>query len=165
MNFRNKKACTNIAALTIKKTFGISFLILDPPHQLVVTLLMGTVILLLLKSIYLFNCIRSSWWLAVSSFLCIGVSLVVVQGLSCPVASGLLVPSWGIEPTSPALEGRFLTTGPPGKSLFYFLNEGLGAERGSGSVQFSSVAQSCPTLCDSMNRSTPGLPVHHQLLV
>ena len=27
----------------------------------------------------------------------------------------------------------------------------------------SSVAQSCPTLCDPMNRSTPGLPVHHQL--
>ena len=31
------------------------------------------------------------------------------------------------------------------------------------SVQFSSVAQSCPTLCDPMHRSTPGLPVHHQL--
>ena len=31
------------------------------------------------------------------------------------------------------------------------------------SVQFSSVAQSCPTLCDPMNRSTPDLPVHHQL--
>ena len=30
------------------------------------------------------------------------------------------------------------------------------------SVQFSSVAQSCPTLCDPMNCSTPGLPVHHQ---
>ena len=30
-------------------------------------------------------------------------------------------------------------------------------------IQFSSVAQSCPTLCDPMNRSTPGLPVHHQL--
>ena len=30
-------------------------------------------------------------------------------------------------------------------------------------VQFSSVAQSCPTLCDPMNRSTPGLPVYHQL--
>ena len=30
------------------------------------------------------------------------------------------------------------------------------------SVQFSSVAQSCPTLCDPMNRSMPGLPVHHQ---
>ena len=32
------------------------------------------------------------------------------------------------------------------------------------SVQFSSVAQSCPALCDPMNRSMPGLPVHHQLL-
>ena len=30
--------------------------------------------------------------------------------------------------------------------------------------QFSSVAQSCLTLCEPMNRSTPGLPVHHQLL-
>ena len=30
--------------------------------------------------------------------------------------------------------------------------------------QFSSVTQSCLTLCDPMNRSTPGLPVHHQLL-
>ena len=31
------------------------------------------------------------------------------------------------------------------------------------SVQFSSVTQSCPTLCDPMNLSTPGLPVHHHL--
>ena len=31
------------------------------------------------------------------------------------------------------------------------------------SCQFSSVAQSCPTLCDPTNCSTPGLPVHHQL--
>ena len=31
------------------------------------------------------------------------------------------------------------------------------------SVQFSSAAQSCPTLCDPMDYSTPGLPVHHQL--
>ena len=33
----------------------------------------------------------------------------------------------------------------------------------SNIIQFSSVAQSCPTLCDPMNYSTPGLPVHHQL--
>ena len=32
-----------------------------------------------------------------------------------------------------------------------------------GSVQFGSVAQSCPTLCDPMDCNTPGLPVHHQL--
>ena len=30
-------------------------------------------------------------------------------------------------------------------------------------LQFSSVAQLCPTLCDPMNRSTPGLPVHHKI--
>ena len=33
------------------------------------------------------------------------------------------------------------------------------------SFQFSSVAQSCPTLCDPMNRSTPGLLVHHHLTI
>ena len=37
------------------------------------------------------------------------------------------------------------------------------AQGAISSVQFSSVAQSCPTLCDPMNRSTPGLPVHHHL--
>ena len=43
-----------------------------------------------------------------------------------------------------------LSLAPPGKPF--------------SSVQFSSVAQSCPTLCNPMNRNTPGLPVHHQLL-
>ena len=45
------------------------------------------------------------------------------------------------------------------KSAFFFFfckTENL-------SVQFSSVAQSCLTLCNRMNHSTPGLPVHHQL--
>ena len=43
---------------------------------------------------------------------------------------------------------------------------GLIADQGTKipHAQFSSVAQSCPTLCNPMNRSTPGLPVHHQLL-
>ena len=40
--------------------------------------------------------------------------------------------------------------------------EGKG-EREKNRVQFSSVTQSCPTLCDPVNRSTPGLLVHHQL--
>ena len=54
--------------------------------------------------------------------------------------------------------------------LFYFLRLGLRSTFSvkschtiSASVQFSSVTQSCPTLCDPMNQSTPGLPVHHQL--
>ena len=47
--------------------------------------------------------------------------------------------------------------------------EALGSKTGwldvcLSSVQFSSVVQSCLTLCDPMNRSTPGLPVHHHLL-
>ena len=37
------------------------------------------------------------------------------------------------------------------------------SHQGSPSVRFSSVTQSCLTLCDPMNHSTPGLPVHHQL--
>ena len=42
---------------------------------------------------------------------------------------------------------------------------GLDQKTGSvSSVQFSSVTLSCPTLCDPMIHSTPGLPVHHQLL-
>ena len=36
-------------------------------------------------------------------------------------------------------------------------------EHGKSVSHFSWVAQSCPTLCHPMNRSTPGLPVHHQL--
>ena len=39
----------------------------------------------------------------------------------------------------------------------------LGRKAMTNLVQFSSVAQSCPTLCNPMNCSTPGLPVHHQL--
>ena len=39
---------------------------------------------------------------------------------------------------------------------------GFGTCRYRG-LQFSSVTQSCPTLCDPMNHSMPGLPVHHQL--
>ena len=58
------------------------------------------------------------------------------------------LPKPGIEPGCPVLQADALPSEPPGKSP---------------SPQFSSVAQSCPTLCDPMYRSTPGLPVHHQL--
>ena len=55
---------------------------------------------------------------------------------------------------------------------WHFHSLKVGMQNGTGiledhlavsSVQFSSVTQSCPTPCDPMNRSTPGLPVHHQL--
>ena len=47
-----------------------------------------------------------------------GMGLVVAAFRhSCSVACGILTPQLGIEPVSPALEGGFLTTGPPGESL------------------------------------------------
>ena len=52
----------------------------------------------------------------------------------------------------------------PRKTHMRLTNMKSDAQRRSLSVQFSSVTQSCPTLCDPMNHSTPGLPVHHQLL-
>ena len=49
-------------------------------------------------------------------------------------------------------------------SSLKMLNELFKVNKGSWyGVQFSLVAQSCPTLCDPVNRSMPGLPVHHQL--
>ena len=45
-----------------------------------------------------------------------GLSLVVVQGFSGPVACGILVPRPGIEPASLTVRGRASTTGPPGNS-------------------------------------------------
>ena len=50
------------------------------------------------------------------------------------------------------------------KGLSYTHSSTLMGWSMDSSVQFSSVTQSCPTLCDPMNHSTPGLPVHHQLL-
>jgi len=76
------------------------------------------------------------------------------SGLLCTTPRDL--PDQRIEPASlmfPALAGRFfLPFVLHGKPTY-----------GITSVPFSSVAQLCPTLCDLMNRSTLGLPVHHQL--
>ena len=49
-------------------------------------------------------------------------------------------------------------------SLKFICNPNICGHSWICSVQFSSIAQSCPTLCDPMDCSTPGLPVHHHLL-
>ena len=116
-----------------------------------------------------------------------GASLAAAGRLSCPAACRILVPQPGIKPASSALEEELLATGPSRKFLAYVLNTAprerfcssimwdkdtnilggsttcLGTYIQWDSVQFSSVAQSCPTLCNPMKCSTPGLPVHHQL--
>ena len=95
---------------------------------------------------------------------------------SCEILSDSLQPH-GLQPAWPLCPWDF-----PGKNTrvgCHFLSQGIFLNQGSNlcllhwqvdslplSHQFSSVqsvTQSCPTLCDPMNRSMPGLPVHHQL--
>ena len=49
------------------------------------------------------------------------------------------------------------------RNLYYLCDFAVNLKSSPNKYQFSSVAQSCPTLCNPMNHSTPGLPVHHQL--
>ena len=58
--------------------------------------------------------------------------------------------------------GKWKTTAG-GPDNHQFRASFLQSWRSGASAQLSSVAQSCLTLCDPMNHSTPGLPVHHQL--
>ena len=66
------------------------------------------------------------------------------------------LPDPGIEPGSPAPQVDCLPLAPPGKQLLY-----VKLYYYKQSVQFRSVTQLCPTLCNPMNCSTPGFPVHH----
>ena len=59
--------------------------------------------------------------------------------------------------TSWEMDGETVETGSD------FILGGSKISANGDSVQFSSVAESCPTLCDPMNRSSPGLPVHLEL--
>ena len=104
----------------------------------------------------------TTWTVAHQAPLSIGFTRQEYQsGLPFPSPEDL--PNPGTESMFTALAGRSFTTEPPGKpiqysslmiDLFFLI---------FSSVQFSSVAQLCPTLCNPMSHSTPGLPVHHQL--
>ena len=65
---------------------------------------------------------------------------------------------------TPLLESRSSYVGSKDLVFFLSFNQDLKSLSSTYYIQFSSVAQSCPVLCDPMKRSTPGLPVHHQLL-
>ena len=71
----------------------------------------------------------------------------ILEWVAIPFSRGS---SWSRDQTwVSCIAGRFLTVRATREAL--------------SSVYFSSVAQTCPTLCDPMNHSTPGLPVHHQI--
>ena len=63
----------------------------------------------------------------------------------------------------PVTNQRLTHSSPQVEQSEAFLNGSGHMEYGRNQIQFSSVTQLCPTLCDPMNHSTPGLPVHHQL--
>ena len=71
------------------------------------------------------------------------------------------LPNPGIETRSPTLQVGSLPLSHQGRPILEWQTNPI--SRGISQVQFSSVAQSGQTLCDPMNHSTPGLPVHHQL--
>ena len=94
-------------------------------------------------NLYLFGCVWFLFWLAESFFAAhwnlylwctwapfaapglqsTWALVVVARRLSCPKAYGTFIPQPGIEPISPTLQGRFITTGPPGKYHGGILNE------------------------------------------
>ena len=68
------------------------------------------------------------------------------------------------SPPPPPWPGSYFTAGSPFKFLLCLSITGkVGELLGAGSVQFSSVAHSCPTVFKPMDCSTPGLPVYHRL--
>ena len=125
------------------------------------------------------GCVLSCAWLFVTPWTVAHQALLSMEFFRQEYWSGLPFPSPGdlpdpgIEPTSPvfpALVGDFFTTVPPGKPSGILVHTKkkwaikLWKNIEEPSVQFSSLAQLCPTLCDPMDCSTPGFPVHYQLL-
>ena len=79
-------------------------------------------------------------------------------------ASGQKTNREGAQPISRQLDQSFTEHGPAHPEQDpVFPTASPSHQEGFSSVQFSSVTQSCPTLCDPMNCSTPGLPVYHHL--
>ena len=84
--------------------------------------------------------------------------------MNCPALSGELCPWSYLSLLRPRSHWLPMTTYTEELSNFFiFQSQRCSFSYLSWSVQFSSVAQSCPALCNPMAWSTPGFPVHHQL--
>ena len=80
-----------------------------------------------------------------------------------PRSKRLLIP-WLQPPSAVILEPKKMKSDTVSTFPSSTCHEVMGLDANYQNMsKFSSVAQSCPTLCDPMNCSTPGLPVHHQL--
>ena len=107
-----------------------------------------------------------STWVLTKSLSCIWLFATLWAGALQSLSMGFSRKNTGMG-CHALLMGIFLTQGS--NPIFYascigrqILYRWATREANKDGIQFSSVAQSCPTLCDPMNCSTPGLPVHHQ---
>ena len=121
-------------------------------------------------------------WMSVSHSFFIWPSRLFIRGFSCPMVCGILVLWPGSQLVSPALEGRFLTPGSPGKSLIHsFLLPSIVVWMTTRSFEpflpivskaavnipektlLAKSLRSCPTLWDPMVCSLPGSSAHEIL--
>ena len=120
----------------------------------------GSVGSLLLHRLSLVGESRGYSLIVVLGLLIARTSFIAEHGLSCCdlyVGSGVSVPRL-YSPGSVTVAHRLSCSAACG-----ILVPHPGIKFVSPADQIRSVTQSCPTLCDPMNRSTPGLPVHHQI--
>ena len=94
---------------------------------------------------------------------------IIFYFLTMPQACGIQFPDQGMNLHPLHWKCRVVTTGPLGKSFAFFILEyhkqkNKNYPNSISQRQFSSVTQSCPTLCDPMDCHTPVFPVRHQLL-
>ena len=114
------------ALCSVFMSFGAlcAFLLPTELHVVQNTLNQASSFFFLMSVVLNFGCTGSLWQcVQYKGFSCCGTralehSLSMWRGLNCPESCGILVPRPGTKPTSPLLEGGFLTTGPPGKSPF-----------------------------------------------
>ena len=98
-----------------------------------------------------------AWWLTIDRS-----SLFICEGSEMPLQLSLFVRTfWWDDSSAFDLATEWL---PSPNAANSYQSTSTGIPGSLRSDQIRSVAQSCPTLCDPMNCSTPGLPVHHQLL-
>ena len=116
-------------------------------------------------SVFILVCwILTVWTLLFSIFICLFLPVFLSQFLSL-ILSLFLIPFSAHLFITPSIPFSLPVSSSYGEleNISYRIYSLSIMMNCLSSVQFSSVTQLCPTLCNPMNRSTPGLPVHHQL--
>ena len=102
-------------------------------------------------------------WAPELNFRLYSLDFSLISLLALPLLSGRSHPSPQPHYYSITSDSSILSLAPVVLPRCTLLLPATHWKSSSASDQIRSVAQSCPTLCDPMNRSMPGLPVHHQL--